>query len=67
MIAKIKSGAAIPIPNTKKFSMFNMKSVVVVLNANITIKEAGLQGNTIAPKKKPKIKELMKGFFFIGA
>ena len=37
-----------------------------MLIANNTIREAGLQGNTIAPKKKPKTKELMKGFLSAG-
>lgn len=38
-----------------------------MLIANKTIKDAGLQGKTIAPKKKPKTNELSKGFFVIGA
>ena len=35
---------------------------VDVLSAKRTINEAGLHGSTIAPKKKPNIKELFKGF-----
>ena len=38
-----------------------------VLIAKSMTKEAGLQGKTIAPKKKPKIKEGKNGFFVTGA
>ena len=44
-----------------------MKLVVDVLIANRTIRDAGLHGRTIAPKKKPKIKALNMGLFLIGA
>ena len=44
-----------------------MKLVVDVLIANNTIKDAGLQGRTIAPKNKPKINALNSGFFCNGA
>jgi len=35
-----------------------MKSIIEVLIANNTAREAGLHGNTIAPKNNPKIKLL---------
>ena len=44
-----------------------MKPVVDELIANKTINDAGLQGRTIAPKNRPKIKELNIGFFLMGA
>jgi len=65
--ANINRGSAIPIPNTKKLNKFNMKLIVDVLIANNTIKDDGLQGKTIAPKKKPKINEVKYAFFVTGA
>lgn len=49
-----------------KLNKFVVKSIVDVLIANNTISEAGLQGNTINPKKKPKLNELKKGFLNVG-
>ena len=64
--ANKSNGRDIPTPKNMKLNKFVVKSIVDVLIANNTIREAGLQGNTIAPKKKPKIKELKKGFLSIG-
>ena len=63
----IKRGRAIPIPKNTKLKRFETKLIVEVLIANKTIKDAGLQGKTIAPKKNPKMNELSKGFFVTGA
>ena len=60
-------GRDIPTPKSTKLSKFVRKSTVDVLIANKTMSDAGLHGNTIAPKKKPKINELRKGFLVIGA
>jgi len=49
-----------------KLNKFKIKLVVVVLIANKTIKVAGLQGSTIAPKKNPNKNELSRGFFAVG-
>ena len=54
IIAKISNGSAIPIPKNKKLNKFVMNAIVEVDIAKRTIKEAGLQGKTIAPKKNPK-------------
>lgn len=56
-----------PTPKNMKLNKFAVKSIVEVLIANKTIRDAGLQGNTIAPKKNPKIKELANGFLVTGA
>jgi len=50
-----------------KLNRFVTKPIVDVLIANKTIRDAGLQGKTIAPKKNPKIKELANGFLVTGA
>ena len=52
MYANIINGSAIPIPNNIKLSKFDRKLVAEVLRANNTIKDAGLQGKTIAPNKR---------------
>ena len=52
----ISNGKAMPTPNKIKLKKLATKLTVDVDIANKTIKEAGLQGNTIAPKKNPKIK-----------
>jgi hypothetical protein len=52
---KINRGKAIPTPNNMKLKKFVMKLAVDADMAKSTIKDAGLQGNTIAPKKKPKM------------
>ena len=67
IIEKTSKGRAIPIPKNMKLNKFVTKSTVEVLIANKTIRDAGLQGKTIAPKKKPKIKDVTNGFFVIGA
>ena len=64
--ANKSNGRDIPTPKNMKLNKFVVKSIVDVLIANNIIREAGLQGNTIAPKKKPKTKELMKGFLAVG-
>ena len=53
-------------PKNMKLSKFVAKPIVDVLIANNITKEAGLQGNTISPKKKPKLNELKKGFLSVG-
>lgn len=58
MIVNSSSGIAIPIPNSVKFKLFSAKSAVDELSANNTVKDAGLQGSTMAPKKKPNRNEL---------
>ena len=65
--ANKSKGRDIPTPKNTKLSKFVKKSTVDVLIANKTISDAGLHGRTIAPKNKPKIKALNKGFFLIGA
>ncbi len=50
-----------------KLKRFATALIVVVVNANKTIKEAGLHGRTIAPKNNPKTNALNKGFLIIGA
>ena len=67
IIEKSNNGVPIPKPKSKKFIRLLMKLVVDVLIANRTIRDAGLHGRTIAPKKKPKIKALNMGLFLIGA
>ena len=58
MMEKISKGAAMPIPNNTKLSRLRINEAVEVDMANKIMSEAGLQGNTIAPKKNPKIKEV---------
>jgi hypothetical protein len=58
-IANISKGKLMPIPKTIKFNKLTTNSITDVLTANKTASEAGLQGKTIAPKNKPKIKLLM--------
>ena len=65
--ANKSNGSDIPTPKNIKLNRFAAKSTVDVLIANNTIREAGLQGNTINPKKKPKLNEPKKGFLVIGA
>ena len=67
IIEKIKSGADIPIPKTMKFIRLVRKLVVEVDTAKSTAREAGLQGRTIAPKKKPKTNDEKYGFLVTGA
>jgi len=67
MIEKASRGRAIPIPKNMKLNKFVAKPIVDVLIANKTIRDAGLQGKIIAPKKKPNPKELIRGFLAIGA
>jgi hypothetical protein len=43
--------------------MFSRKSTVASVLVNRTAIKAGLQGTTMAPKKKPKEKALIQGFF----
>lgn len=65
--ANKSKGRDIPTPKNTKLNKFVTKSRVDVLIANRTMSDAGLHGRTIAPKKKPKINELRKGFLVIGA
>ena len=67
IIEKANRGRAMPTPKNVKLSRLDVKSRVDVLIANKTIKDAGLHGKTIAPKKNPNTKELAKGFFVRGA
>lgn len=60
-------GRAIPIPKNTKFNRLVVKPIVEVLIANRTIRDAGLHGRTMAPKKNPKTNEVKIGFFVIGA
>ena len=66
IIENIRRGRAIPIPKNVKLSMLAAKSKVDVLIANKTMRDAGLQGKIIAPKKNPNMKELAKGFLATG-
>ena len=66
IIENANKGVAIPIPKKTKFNKLIKKSVVDELMANKIIKEAGLQGRTITPKKIPNKNELSNGFFKIG-
>ena len=63
----INKGTLMPIPKKIKLKRFVTALIVVVVNANKTIREAGLHGITIAPKNNPKINALSNGFFFSGA
>jgi len=67
IIEKASSGRAIPIPKKIKLKRLAVKDIVDVLTANKTIRDAGLQGKTIAPKKNPKMKDVDNGFLVIGA
>tara|TARA_Y100000034_G_C6538405_1_gene232181 strand:- start:71 stop:331 length:261 start_codon:yes stop_codon:yes gene_type:complete len=58
IIASTKSGILIPIPKTMKLSKLVRKLLTDVLTANNIAREAGLHGNTIAPKNNPNINEL---------
>ena len=64
---KSNSGRAIPIPKNTKLSRLVTKLTVEVLIANKTIRDAGLHGRTMAPKKNPKTNDVKIGFFVIGA
>ena len=66
IIEKANRGRAIPIPKNMKLNRFVIKPIVDVLIANKTMRDAGLQGKTIAPKKNPNIKEENKGFLTAG-
>ena len=57
MIENISNGADIPIPKTMKFIKFVRNDAVDVETAKRTANDAGLQGSTIAPKKKPKMND----------
>lgn len=52
---KINSGKAMPTPNKIKLNKLVMKLTVDAEIAKSTIRDAGLHGKTIAPKKSPKI------------
>jgi hypothetical protein len=61
MIARNTNGTLMPMPNTIKFSKLARKLLTDVLTANKIANEAGLHGNTIAPKNKPNTNELQYG------
>ncbi|MCK5660025.1 MAG: hypothetical protein KAH86_01600 [Methanosarcinales archaeon] len=64
-----RRGDAIPAPKNTKRKILPTKSMVevdIVLVKRTAIK-SGLQGNTIAPKKKPKRNALIIGFLTTGA
>ncbi len=63
MYAKTRRGAAIPIPKKMKLRRFVKKLIVEVDTTNKTARDAGLQGRTIAPKNRPKIKDVRAGLF----
>jgi len=67
MNASSNNGKPIPNPKKAKLRKFVKKLTVEVLIANKTIKDAGLQGSTMAPKNRPKRSELKKGFLSTGA
>ena len=46
-------GKPIPKPKARKLEIFDRKSGIVAALVNKTAMNAGLQGTTIAPKKKP--------------
>ena len=50
-----------PIPKERKLNMLEKKSPNKRALAKNVAMNAGLQGRTIAPKKKPKIKALFRG------
>ena len=63
---KTRRGKAIPVPKKRKLTIFSKKVTVdKVLTKRAAINN-GLQGITIAPKKKPNMKELKRGFLVIG-
>ena len=65
--AKTRRGKPMPRPKNRKRSIFSRKlraDMVLVKRAAI---KSGLQGTTIAPKKKPNRKALAQGFRVIGA
>jgi hypothetical protein len=59
---KASSGNPIPIPKNTKLRMFSRKLVVETVLVKRTAINAGLQGTTIAPKKKPNKNALNQGF-----
>ena len=59
-------GKAIPIPKDRKFITLPMKPTVDIVLAKRAAINKGLQGTTIAPKKKPYIKATSKGFLAAG-
>ena len=64
---KIRSGKAIPTPKNKKRRRFPRKSIVDTVLVKRTAMNRGLQGITIAPKKKPNKNALNIGFLTTGA
>ena len=63
---KIRSGKPIPIPKNKKRRIFPRKSIVDIVLVKRTAMNRGLQGITIAPKKKPNNNALSIGFLAAG-
>lgn len=64
---KMRSGNAIPTPKNKKRRRFPKKSIVDTVLVKRTAMNKGLQGITIAPKKKPNKNALIIGFLTTGA
>jgi hypothetical protein len=65
--ARTKRGKPMPIPKNRKRSIFSKNPAVdIVLEKRAAINK-GLQGTTMAPKKKPKKKALNQGFLVMGA
>ena len=60
-------GRAIPMPKNTKLSRFVAKPIVDVLIAKRTIRDAGLHGRIMAPKKNPKMNDVKRGFLVMGA
>ena len=63
---KTRSGKAIPTPKNRKRRRFPRKSIVDTVLVKRTAMNRGLQGITIAPKKKPNNNALSIGFLAAG-
>jgi hypothetical protein len=66
MSAKAMSGKASPTPKKRNFVILPRKSALRRERVNIVAMNKGLHGITIAPKKKPFINPLARGFLTIG-
>jgi len=63
---KTKSGKPIPIPKNMNVIKLLTKSIEITLLAKSAAMNNGLQGTTIAPKKKPYTKAPINGFLTVG-
>lgn len=64
--AKTNRGKPIPMPKNRKRSTFSRKPVADMALVKRAAINSGLQGTTMAPKKKPNKKALAQGFLAIG-